>query len=458
MCTRFLSAGLSLCIFFSGQLPASEAEDLRNQLEMLKTQNEILKLQKDMATAQTEIIKQQYSASNYSSLTGVTEGKTMAEAERDTALAKSKEKYADAVVLKEILGDTKATTVDGSITFEAENAPVMLQSRQGGLMATREIARQLCDALGDNPEVKGVLNAKGARVVPIDEAKLALIVAAKLRTSRFDALYDAISAERITGEQAGGGGKRADSGLTLSPEFRKAIEEMNTQPMSNYALLPTLIAASQALNLINGLAGTIRTTKSISLNDNQTARKDLFESRLSACNKVFEAASLNRQGERLRLQTKLKSFVEKLQTMQLFATSVAEERAYFTALPKGKQAKPKNDAIKKREALVERIAGLNLTDEKVLEDLAMNVMEDSIKGNPIMTYTLAVQDIQIAKDRFLIEDKITFQGTAEVVFQVTDVEGNILYGDAISHTTDALDAHSMKSVKAQPTKSISTLR
>jgi hypothetical protein len=437
---NLLSASLGLCVLVSGPLMADEAQDLRNQLELLKTQNEILKLQKEMATSQAEILKAQYGVSTYNALTGATEGKSIAEADRDAALAKAKAKYADAVALKEILGDTKATTVDGSIAFKSDNAPVMLQSRQGGLMATRDIANELCDAVGSNPEVKRVLNAKGARVIPIDETKLASIVAAKLRTSRFDALYEAIVAETNLGGLPGGVGKRPGSGL------------MDQRPVSAFALIPSLIAVSQGLNLVNGVAGAIRTTKSISLNDVQTARKDLFESRLSACNNVFATVSLTRQGERSRLQTKLKEFGEKLQTMQLFATTVAEERKHFDALTKGKQT-TKNEAIKQREALVARIAALNLTDDVVLEDLAMNVMEDSIKSNPIMTYTLAVQDIQIAKDRFLINDKITFQGTAEVVFQVTDVKGNILYGDAISHTTDAFDAHSMKSVKAKPTKS-----
>ena len=178
----------------------------------------------------------------------------------------------------------------------------------------------------------------------------------------------------------------------------------------------------------------------------------MFESRLATCSGIFDQHSLARKADRDRLQSKLKELANKLDVMQTFTIGVTNERKEFDALPKAQQKPAINDAIKDREVLATRVNGLNLTGDTVLQDLAMASMDEAITGHPIMTYTLSVQDIQINKKRFLLNNKITYQGTAEVVYQVTNTNGEIIAGDAISETTDAYDTASMRSANSEPAR------
>jgi len=195
---------------------------------------------------------------------------------------------------------------------------------------------------------------------------------------------------------------------------------------------------------LDKVAGAFRTTKTFTLDTPTTARADLFESRLGACSGVIDSHSLTRLGDRERLSGALAEHFKKLQVMQAFVVTVAAERQRFNALSQRKQT----DALNRQISLKEALAGVSGTDEALAQDLALAAMERVFAAQPLMTYSLAIQDIQIKKDRFLLGDKLTFQGTAEVVYQITDPRGVILDGDAISVTSKAYDTASTFSVNA----------
>lgn len=405
-----------------------QVDALNKRLAILEAQEKISQLEEKIAQAQ---VKTASALATSDSAVAATVSGSKSKKATDDATAK----YADVTELQKVLGDTKDVGVDGTISFNAADAAVLLQSRQGGILAARAAADELCAALRANRGMQQGL--KGKPIVPISEQRLEQIVSAKLRNLRFNEIYKAVEEASLYPVSITGSGKRA----LVDDLFGSGYK-----PYSASVVVAALGQAQHVISAVDNIAGVARVNKTYSLHT--TAREDLFESRLSTCTGVMDASSLKRRADRERLSTSLANYYKKLETMQSFTATVTKERRGFDALPKASQKVATNSAIKAREALAARVGAISATDETIASDLALVSMESLIAGKPILTYSLAIQDTQIKKDRFLLNDKLTYQGTAEVVYQVTSAEGVILEGDAISITSEAYDVASTFSVKA----------
>lgn len=427
---RFYGLSLSVCVSLAtGLITASaSADEHDDQLTALNKRIAILEAQEKVSQLEDKIAQAQVKAASSLATAASTDAATISGSKSKKATDEATAKYADLTSLNQVLGGTKEIGVNGTISFNATDAAVLLQSRQGGILAAREAADELCAALRANKGLQ--LGLKGKPIVPISEQRLEQIVTAKLRTLRFNELYFAVEVALLSP----GDVKKPDRFGADAKDFSAPV------------ILAGLATAQSVVSAVDNLAGMARVNKAYSIQT--TAREDLFESRLSTCSGVMDASSLKRRADRDRLNSSLAVYYKKLQKMQAFATTVATERRDFDALPKAKQKAATNNAIKAREALAARVAAISVTDESIVSDLALASMESAITDKPILTYSLAIQDTQIKKDRFLLSDKLTYQGTAEVVYQVTGADGVILEGDAISITSKAYDVASTRSVKA----------
>jgi hypothetical protein len=431
--------GLSLGLYISlatglTTLPVF-ADEQDDQLATLNKRLAILEAQEKVSQLEDKIAQAQVKAASALATAASADAATISGSKSKKATDEATAKYADVTALQKVLGDTKDIGVDGTISFNATDAAVLLQSRQGGILAARAAADELCAALRANKGLQQGL--KGKPIVPISEQRLEQIVTAKLRTLRFNELYKAVEEASLYPVSVTGGGK---------PVLIDELFGDDAKTFSAPVVIAGLAQAQHIVSAVDNLAGVARVNKAYSLQT--TAREDLFESRLSTCTGVMDASSLKRRADRDRLTTSLANYYKKLQKMQAFAATVATERRDFDALSKATQKVATNNAIKAREALAARVAALTATDDGIASDLALVSMESVIADKPILTYSLAIQDTQIKKDRFLLNDKLTYQGTAEVVYQVTSAEGAILEGDAISITSKAYDVASTFSVKA----------
>ncbi|KIL03229.1 hypothetical protein QX25_18850 (plasmid) [Stutzerimonas stutzeri] len=435
-----LSASLLLALSIAIPSPAPHAAEFDELTEIAKLEalkKQIAEDRRATAEANNKVAKAE--ATDPAALDAA-----IAASKSQEATSEATSEIARLKAYKDVFGDTKGADIDGSITINADTNTVMLQSRQGGILAVREAASELCEALKNNRALMEATTAQGKQIVPISEARLAQIVAAKLRSLQFDALYQAILAVSAPDGLAG----REETPPPEKPG--KSLEELirETVPYS----LPGAIAGLQQIgglaSELDKVAGAFRTTKTFTLDTPTTARADLFESRLGACSGVIDSHSLTRLGDRERLSGALAEHFKKLQVMQAFVVTVAAERQRFNALSQRKQTDALNRQISLKEALAAKVSGVSGTDEALAQDLALAAMERVFAAQPLMTYSLAIQDIQIKKDRFLLGDKLTFQGTAEVVYQITDPRGVILDGDAISVTSKAYDTASTFSVNA----------
>ena len=440
LCAINLAVSFATCLSLTPVF-ADEQDDqlaaLNKRLAILETQNRISDLEKTIAANQADASS---SLATSASANAVAIAANKSKKATDDATAK----YADVTALQAVLGETPEIGGDGTITI-SENQAVLLQSRQGGILAAREAADELCAALRANKGLQQQL--KGKPIVPISEQRLDQIITAKLRMLRFNEVYSAVAEASLhpvsisLAEEA-----RPSTGSGTRPTLIDDLFNGSAKTYSAAAVIGGLAAAQSVVAAVDNLAGVARVNKAYSLHT--TAREDLFESRLSTCSGVMDASSLRRRADRDRLNSSLADHYKKLQRMQAFTETVAAERRAFDTLAKDKQKATTNNAIKAREALAARVAGVSATDDSIASDLALTSMEVTISGKPILTYSLAIQDTQIKKDRFLLNDKLTYQGTAEVVYQVTGADGAILEGDAISITSKAYDVASTRSVKA----------
>lgn len=435
-------------LLFSGPVIA---DSLDEQKEVLEKQKEIELLKKTIAESKKATAEAQKATATALGVGASEDDAAIAASKSEAAASKASRDLAAASALKNTLGDPKKIGVDGSIAFTSDDQNIMLQSRQGGIAAVRDAADEICGALTRNNLVRGAVglapisSAKAtvpqsssvskSRVVALSEARLTEMVAAKLRMSRFTALYDTVKNTRLDppAGQSNTEGSAGDKWMTL-------------QGKSFGGLQAELMAAQYLMGGIDNIAGAFRTDRSFNM-VNTTAREDLFESRLSACWAIFDPQSLARKADRDRLKSSIVDFSAKIQFMQNFAAAAAAKRREFDALPKAKQLAAQNLKIKELEALAVRVNSMAFTDAELLKDLALTSMEGVIREHPIMTYALSVQDTQILQKRWLLNNKLSFQGTAEVVYQLTNVDGSILDGDAVSVTSQAEDIASTKGVK-----------
>ena len=424
-----------VCYMASSMLQADEKEDLKRELEY---QKEIAELRRQIAEADKAAALASKEAAT-SRITGsYADAAAISESKSQIATQEANKQFAELTALKSIMGDPKKIGVDGSIAFSSDTQNIMLQSRQGGIQVTRDAAAAICAALRGNKNVTAVVGEGEKLIVPLSEQRLGEIVAAKLRMMRVQALLAAV-------QEA----SRATSTPSLGfPDIPSSLEFFKSMQIAPLGLPGAIVAAQQAQYLLQGVdnvAGALRVNRTFTMDT--TARADLFESRLAVCSDIFLPLSLARSADRRRLDDLVEDFTEILQILQAFAAGVAVERKQYDSKPEASKSDTKNDEIKGREALAARINGLSYTDDILLQDLALASMEQDIQGQPIMTYSLSIQDVQVLKERFLLSNKLSYQGTAEVVYQVTDPDGRILDGDAVSLTSDAYDVASTKSVK-----------
>lgn len=431
---RILLAGLA-CSMASSILQADELDELKRKLEQ---QKEIAELRKQIAQADRDAAAAIKETATSQATGTYTDAATISGAKSKIATDEAAEQFAELTALKTIMGDPKKIGVDGSIAFTSDKQNIMLQSRQGGIEVTREAATTICRAMQNNRNITAVINANNKRIVPLSEQRLGEIVAAKLRIMRVNALLDTIkelSPESSTPRHA-------------LPNLPNILEWANVMSLEPYSMAGAIVAAQQAQYLLQGIdnvAGAFRVNRTFTMDT--TARADLFESRLAACSDIFLPLSLARSADRRRLGTLVEEFAKKLQTLQIFAADVAIERKQFDSLPKAQQTEAKNEKIRQRESIAARVNTLNYTDDTLLQDLALASMEQDIRDHPIMTYSLSIQDIQIMKERFLRSNKLNYQGTAEVVYQVTGTSGQILDGDAVSLTSATYSSASTNGVR-----------
>jgi hypothetical protein len=420
------------------------ADEHDDQFAALNKRIAVLEAQEKVSQLEDKIAQAQIKAASALATAASTDSATISGNKSKEASSDATAKYADVTALKTVLGDTKGIGVDGTISFNASDAAVLLQSRQGGILAAREAADELCAAFKAN---KGLQNGlTGKPVVPISEQRLESIITAKLRTLRFNEVYSAVEEASLRPVSITGGVEPRPTPGSGKPPLIDDLFGADAKTYSAPMVIAGLAQAQHIVTAVDNLAGVARINKVYSLKT--TAREDLFESRLSTCSGIMDASSLKRRADRERLNISLATYYKKLQKMQAFSATVATERRDFDALPKAKQKAVTNNAIKGREALAALVAAISATDDTVASDLALASMESAITDKPILTYSLAIQDTQIQKDRFLLNDKLTYQGTAEVVYQVTGADGAILDGDAISVTSKAYDVANTFSVKA----------
>ncbi|MFV3372475.1 hypothetical protein ACNFH5_30265 [Pseudomonas sp. NY15435] len=440
--TSLISAMLAcMGLSFLISSPSTFADEFDDAKKVLQQQKEIEELQKELAEARKDRVAAETETATTLSTAAAADRAAISASRKGAAEDDATAKYAEITALSTLLGDPKQIGVDGSISFASDAQNIMLQSRKGGIEVTRTAADKICKMLGANSEVKAAIGQSPKKlVVPISEARMGEIVAAKLRLARFNALFETAK-QAIASVSPTPPGGRGPAGLN-------GFDFSKLHPYSG-AISPGAIAAIQSAQFlasgIDTLGGMFRINRTFTMTT--TAREDLFESRLAACSHVFSTYSLARQADRLRLEKLVNEFAGKMHTLQIFTMIVAKERKDFDALPKAKQVAAVNEGIKQREAVVARFNSLAYSDDALLQDLALHSMELAITNHPIMTYTLSIQDTQILKKRFLLSNKLTYQGTAEVVYQVTGTKGEILDGDALSYTSEAYDIASTRSVE-----------
>ncbi|WP_213939363.1 hypothetical protein [Pseudomonas sp. dw_612] len=441
-CTSFLALLLGAPVF---------ADALDDQKDALEKQKQIALLKQSIAESQKATAEAQKATATALGVGKSADEAAIAASKSATATSNATGDLAEINALKTTLGDPKKIGVDGSIAFTTEAQNIMLQSRQGGIAAVRDAADEICSALTKNAQVRSAVGLRPltpgtplpppassgskTRIVALSEARLTEMVAAKLRMSRFTALYDTVKNTRLEPPERAADvkGSKEDTWFAARNQMVLGLQE-------------SLMAAQYLMNGVDNIAGAFRTDKTFNM-VTTTAREDLFESRLSACWAIFDPRSLARKADRDRLKTTIEEFAKKVQFMQDFAAEVATKRREFDALPKSRQTITQNLQIKTWEALAARVNALTIPDAQLLTDLALTSMESVIREHPVMTYALSVQDTQILKKRWLLNNKISFQGTAEVVYQVTNIDGTILDGDAVSVTSQAEDIASTKGVK-----------